>query len=379
MKPLIKWPGGKSQEFERIKELIPEFNRYIEPFFGGGAVFFMLQPEKSALNDISQELMQFYNHIKNSNSREKMKAELYLINENWERIKSYMKVFKKDFLSLYSKYRKNNIDDTVFRNKLNQIFSNKVKTFNGMFKKDFAVYPERLERQIENSTYAKLKRTKTKVDIKNKFDAKEIMKNIETAFRSGFYTHLRSIYNLSMKEKIISQEKQSAIFYFIREFCYASMFRYNSSGDFNIPYGGSAYNDKDFRKKVDAIFSEENINLFENTQLGNLDFETFLNDLKLKEDDFLFLDPPYDTEFSDYAQNAFGKDDQKRLADFLYKTKAKFILIIKETDFIKDIYSKTDNNIKIASFEKRYLYNIKGRNDREVNHLIVSNIQEIAK
>ena len=42
MKPLLKWPGGKAREIDQIIDLIPEYDRYIEPFFGGGAMFFHL-------------------------------------------------------------------------------------------------------------------------------------------------------------------------------------------------------------------------------------------------------------------------------------------------------------------------------------------------
>ena len=44
MKPLIKWPGGKSSEINQFLTLIPDYDRYIEPFAGGGAVFFHLNP-----------------------------------------------------------------------------------------------------------------------------------------------------------------------------------------------------------------------------------------------------------------------------------------------------------------------------------------------
>ncbi|MEQ8225144.1 MAG: DNA adenine methylase [Candidatus Eremiobacterota bacterium] len=40
MNPLIKWPGGKRREYKYIDSLIPACTRYIEPFFGGGAIFF---------------------------------------------------------------------------------------------------------------------------------------------------------------------------------------------------------------------------------------------------------------------------------------------------------------------------------------------------
>ena len=60
------------------------------------------------------------------------------------------------------------------------------------------------------------------------------------------------------------------------------MFRFNSSGHFNIPYGGIAYNTKDFRSKVDHIFSEEVKVLFKNTTIKNQDFEKICPKNQLK-------------------------------------------------------------------------------------------------
>lgn len=65
MKPLYKWPGGKSSEIEIIKENIPNhFNVYIEPFFGGGSLFFYLQNHKNVINEINSEVFIFLNLIK---------------------------------------------------------------------------------------------------------------------------------------------------------------------------------------------------------------------------------------------------------------------------------------------------------------------------
>ena len=57
MRPLIKWAGGKSSEIKYVEKIIPKHSRYIEPFFGGGALFFDLEPEKAVINDVSTELM----------------------------------------------------------------------------------------------------------------------------------------------------------------------------------------------------------------------------------------------------------------------------------------------------------------------------------
>jgi DNA adenine methylase len=50
MKPLVKYRGGKSKEIPHLKKHIPEFDgRYIEPFFGGGAAFFYLEPKRAII------------------------------------------------------------------------------------------------------------------------------------------------------------------------------------------------------------------------------------------------------------------------------------------------------------------------------------------
>ena len=65
MKPLIKYRGGKSKELHHLVKHIPDFSgRYIEPFFGGGALFFYLEPKKALINDINSKLMAFYSTVK---------------------------------------------------------------------------------------------------------------------------------------------------------------------------------------------------------------------------------------------------------------------------------------------------------------------------
>ena len=61
MKPMIKYAGGKSREIEIIKKIIPEYKgRYIEPFLGGGALYFYLEPEKAIINDVNSKLIEFH-------------------------------------------------------------------------------------------------------------------------------------------------------------------------------------------------------------------------------------------------------------------------------------------------------------------------------
>ena len=69
MKPLIKYRGGKSKEIPNIEKQIPQFTgRYIEPFFGGGALYFHLEPQKAIINDINSKLIGLYNGVKSDYS-----------------------------------------------------------------------------------------------------------------------------------------------------------------------------------------------------------------------------------------------------------------------------------------------------------------------
>src|SRR5260370_293549 len=64
--PLLKWAGGKRNLLNIILPLTPTcFNRYFEPFVGGGALFFALQPKKAYLSDKNAELIHAYSQVRN--------------------------------------------------------------------------------------------------------------------------------------------------------------------------------------------------------------------------------------------------------------------------------------------------------------------------
>jgi DNA adenine methylase len=65
MKPFIRWPGTKSRRLIHILPLIPkQFNTYIEPFLGGGALLLRLQPTKWIINDLNKDLINVWTTIK---------------------------------------------------------------------------------------------------------------------------------------------------------------------------------------------------------------------------------------------------------------------------------------------------------------------------
>ena len=83
MKPLIKYRGGKSKEIPYIQKHIPRFSgRYIEPFLGGGALYFYLEPKNAIINDINEKLIGFYDGVKNDYSR--LRSELDEVEKIYE-------------------------------------------------------------------------------------------------------------------------------------------------------------------------------------------------------------------------------------------------------------------------------------------------------
>lgn len=66
-KPILKWAGGKTQMLGELMPRVPKtYGRYIEPFFGGGALFFSLKPENAIIADSNPELINMYLQVANN-------------------------------------------------------------------------------------------------------------------------------------------------------------------------------------------------------------------------------------------------------------------------------------------------------------------------
>lgn len=369
---LIKWPGGKTREIKFIEDFIPCFERYIEPFFGGGALFFHLQPKCAAINDISEDLMTFYSMAKSQDKN--FYNYLMAYYAVLESLLSYCDHQYDQIFEIYAARKKGLIDDEMLKQHVQNLSERFMAILDEMIFPVLKIDKSKLQIQLISNVIDKIKRT-VQNEEKVPFNEHDLSENLIAGFVSGIYMYFRDIYNDIRLKRISSLEPayRAANFYFVREFCYGSMFRYNSSGEFNIPYGGMSYNRKNYKSKIDRIFSKEISDLFQGTELYNLDFEQFISRLDICEKDFMFLDPPYDTDFSDYEGRSFTHNDQIRLANTLKQTKAKFVLIIKNTDFIYSLYK---DSFPIYSFDKTYTYNVRSRNERKTEHLIITNVRD---
>lgn len=338
----MKYPGGKTRELKHICPATPDnVNRYFEPFVGGGAVYFSMTNFHSYhINDKSPELINTYLSIQ-------MQDQLFfntlsMINEEWKKIDDYGE-----------SYNKRNIRQFV--QQLEFITKHELVGY-------MMSYFEKMSTKKKN--YIEKNYIKSSAEINQLY---------KTVLKSSYYATIRELYNKNRANKMFMEN--AALYYYIREFCYSSMFRFSANGNFNVPYGGMSYNRKNLDDKLFYITSQRLIQRLQETEIHNKDFENFLNCYDLTENDYIFLDPPYDTEFSTYDGNEFSRSEQIRLANFLHTTNAKWMLVIKDTGFIRSLYNIDNENIYYYEFGKEYSVSFMNRNEKKVNHLLITNYE----
>jgi len=329
MKTFIKYPGGKVKELNTIKEKLPlVVKRYFEPFVGGGSVFLGLELKNSHINDISEDLILLFNLIKAKDPD--FISKLNSLNMLWKEL------------------NENNWESTDFSTVFPEY--NLAAVFN------------KYKEEEEKRKAAIIERHQRKCD--DTFNVESVP---VTIVKAAFYYTVRYVYNAERTRKTPNRITKALSYYFLREFCYAAMFRFSSLGEFNVPYGGVSYNNKSFDMKIDLINGYD----LKDVKIYNEDYKRFLKRFKFNENDFIFVDPPYDSEFSDYDGNSFDKNSQIQLAEILSVLPAKIMVVIKSTDFIFNLYK--EKGFYIKSFDKKYNVNMRNRNEREVKHLLITN------
>jgi len=215
VRPFLKWAGGKRQLLPEIVKYVPKRtskHTYYEPFIGGGALLFELQPQKAVINDSNKELINCYEVVRDS-----------------------------------------------------------------------------LDELIE-----------------------ELSKDKYTNSETSYY-EMRDLDRSTKKYEILSEVEKAARIIYLNKTCYNGLFRVNSQGQFNVPFG--RYKNPNFLD--DAVLRAVNKYLNSNNiTLLNQDFEEAVKDAK--RGDFVYFDPPYHpvsetASFTGYDVNGFNRDQQKRL------------------------------------------------------------------
>ncbi|WP_461206856.1 DNA adenine methylase [Clostridium sp. DL1XJH146] len=377
LSPLLKYPGGKNKELKYILPNVPSNAiNYFEPFVGGGAVYFALNSEHYYINDKSSELINLYKMVSEQN--DEFLRKINDLEQSWTNISDIIEKHTQELIRIYYDYKEQNINKEQLAEVISEFFCTNKEEFNRLLKRSFNIAIDNFVLELNKSFKNKIARMVKLETDKGDLQYEDVVLNLEGAFKNALYMHFRYIYN-NIEELNIEIPFATAIYFFIREYCYSSMFRYNSSGKFNVPYGGISYNKKTLTKKVEYFSDDKLIEQLNKTTIVNKDFEEFFSMYQPTNKDFIFLDPPYDTEFSTYAQNKFNQNDQERLANYLInKCEASFMLIIKNTDYILSLYpdgqlTANGDRLYINKFAKKYVVSFQDRNDKNAEHLLITN------
>jgi DNA adenine methylase len=359
--PFLKWPGGKSQELPAIAAAAPALTgRYIDPFVGGGSVLLAVPEDVEAwVNDAAEDLIELYRAA--ADERGSFRDAVSGVAGAWDALASFADVYRtlsEVFLGGSSGL------EPVFAARLSRAFKRALDKAGSGLDDAFAA---RLSKDLP-SKFDRMRRIQTAVG--QTLSNPDLLANIEGAIRAAFYMSMRARYNRA-RLLGIRNDIRLADFFFLREFAYAAMFRFNSRGEFNVPYGGITYNRKSLADKLDILFSPDMLGRLQNTTWRCADFELFLRETAPVRSDFVFIDPPYDSDFSDYDNLPFGSSDQERLQRVLEGLSASVMIVIKDTPMIRRLYRS--DRWRMAEADKTYMWTIKSRNDRETTHLTITN------
>lgn len=372
VQPIIKWAGGKEKELKFILPTLPKvYRNYYEPFVGGGAVFTALSTSgKIFLNDKSHGLVNLYKALS--------KQEFYVcfaeLMQAWECITCHVQDNADTYLDLYRSYAQSSLTAAELKTRTDALLKQQESVFQRSFRQSLASVRECILLSLQNTIVQKMLRMHAIEKKMHNLVDKDVLENIESGLKSGLYTACRAVYN-DIALGMCSEAEQGVLFFFVHSMAYSGMFRYNAQGRFNVPYGGIGYNRKNFSKKIEFFRSDFFQTRLADTVIANMDFEAFLHSYEPQQDDFVFLDPPYDSDFSTYLQNTFTQQDHQRLAAYLLHTcKAQWMLVIKNTPFISDLYA--DKGLNVQMFDKKYLVSFMNRNDKKAEHLLIRSYHE---
>jgi DNA adenine methylase len=296
-KPFLKWAGGKSQLLNELCERLPPniidgvISSYVEPFVGGGAMFFHLKSrytiKQAALYDINPELIMTY------------------------------KVVKKDPDAL-------------------------IDILKG------------LEHEYSNIA--------------------------TTEGQSDFFYNIRSAYNSKMSALGGSYKndwvERAAQIIFLNKTCFNGLFRQNSKGEFNVPFG---------KYKNPTICDDTNIvrvsRALKGVKLFCKDFEK--SEQQIGEGTFVYLDPPYrplnvTSSFTGYAKEGFDDSDQERLSRFFRKMSERdAYLMLSNSDPRNEnqgdrFFDKLYKGFKISRVEASRMINCNAEKRGKISELIIT-------
>ncbi len=282
MNPVLKYRGGKSREIPRFLCHIPDdFHRYLEPFFGGGSVYFYLEPDRAILGDINERLMTFYRHLR----------------DHYPLMRRQLDALQKQYESNQAAYRQ--------------------------------LKEERPAERVPNAN-------------------------------EDLYYHMRNLFNHPDGSYL-----DGVLYFFINKTAYSGMIRYNKNGEYNVPFGRYPHLNT-------QLVTQRHSDLLQGAELFCADYSQIFR--MAQEDDFIFLDPPYDCVFHDYGNkgqttNGFDETEHRRLAADFKNLPCRALMVIGKTPLTEELYG----DYIVDEYYKNYSVNIRNRFHNDSMHIVVKN------
>ncbi len=164
----------------------------------------------------------------------------------------------------------------------------------------------------------------------------------ELANERDFYFKQRDLFNALIESNKANTPQAAALFYYLNRTGFNGLCRFNSRGLFNVPFGRY--------KTINYIRDFNNYTRrLTHWTFACQDFER----LDIQSHDFLYVDPPYDVEFTKYSKEDFGWADQERLVEWLRSLKIPMVVSNQATERIIDLYTRAGFTISTVSAPRR--------------------------
>ena len=178
----------------------------------------------------------------------------------------------------------------------------------------------------------------------------DIRINIAMFNEKKFYYSRRNEFNDLILRGDFNTPLAASLFYYLNRTCFNGLVRFNSSGLFNVPFG--RYKTVNYCRKFTEIRK-----IIRNWKFTSNDFTK----VRINKTDFLYIDPPYDTPFTNYSGRDFKWSDQERLIKHFKKYDCPMIISNQATRRIIELYKNNDYLIQYIDAPRR----ISCKGDRE--------------
>ncbi len=159
---------------------------------------------------------------------------------------------------------------------------------------------------------------------------------------SDYYYRQRRRFNRLLTSEKANSKEAAILFYYLNRTGYNGLCRFNSSGEFNVPFG--RHKKINYRTNFTSYRA-----VLEKWEFGCSDFES----LNLDGSDFIYADPPYDVPFTQYSKGGFDWDQQVRTAEWLARHPGPVVLSNQATPRILELYNRLGYKVKEVAGPRR--------------------------